>query len=150
MVWPFSRKNKVPKVPFPEGKLLNEDELRFPEQSSDKEMEPESIKKAAGLKPLEAEELPLEKKPIKKLAKDIPVPIPPRVKKEPLYVKVDVYQRIIGELDSLKTNLNNLSKINNNLEGSEYNEEANFDKLRRSMKNLHDRLLQVDKILFKP
>ena len=147
MVWPFSRKQKVPKVPFPEDKPMDEGELRFPEQSSKKEIKPDSIKKAAGLKPIE-EELPPKKKIVKEPT-ELP-PAPPEIKVEPLYIKIDVYQRILGELETLKTNLGNLGQANKTLESSEYNEEANFDKLRRSMKNLHDRLLQVDKILFKP
>ncbi|MEK6845160.1 MAG: hypothetical protein AABY26_00255 [Nanoarchaeota archaeon] len=49
----------------------------------------------------------------------------------------------------MKSELNQLKDINTKLETSEYNEEHNFDKLKKAMKNIHDRLLSVDKTLFK-
>ena len=67
----------------------------------------------------------------------------------PLFVKVDVYQRVLGELDDLKHQLNILKDVQHKLEDSEYNEERNFDKLRKSMKVIHDQMLQVDRVLFK-
>src|SRR3989344_484924 len=70
-------------------------------------------------------------------------------KSEPLFVKMEVYQRILGEMDDLKLILSKLGEINRHLESSEYNEENNFEKLRREVKLIHDRLLQIDKILFK-
>ena len=69
--------------------------------------------------------------------------------KHELYVKVEVYQRMLGELDELRRGFLDLQQISKNIDESEYNEENNFNKLRRGMKNLHDNLLQADKILFK-
>lgn len=152
MAWPFSKKKKVPRVPFPEGRVVDDSSLRFFEGSSDQAIIAENLKKAAGLgKDLHIEEPAPPKKTVK--MPKMPLPILPRINKEPykepLYIKMDVYQRILGELDLLKTSLNNLSLANKALDTSEYNEETSFDKLKRSMKNLHDRLLEVDKILFK-
>ncbi len=78
-----------------------------------------------------------------------PFPMYEKVESEPLFVKVDVYQHILGELDSMKIDLDALSGISKSLETSEYNEEDNFAKLKRTVRAIHDRLLQVDKTLFK-
>lgn len=161
MGWLFGRK-KVPKVPFPEPQQSGSDTLRFPEQARNRAIEPEEIMSAAGFKDENAEPLPeqedesLEPEAADDESEDssdserasyprVPAPIT----SEPLYVKVDVYQRILGEIGNLKELLSELSKTNSGLENSEYNEEANFDKLRRAMKVMHDRLLQADKTLFK-
>ncbi len=83
-----------------------------------------------------------------------PVPVEPRVNpfmgndEGPLYIKINVYQRILGEVGLLHKELNELNHCNRVLENSEYNEEADFAKLRRSMKQVHDKLLDVDKRLF--
>jgi hypothetical protein len=66
----------------------------------------------------------------------------------PLFVKVNVYQRILGEMELLRRELVQLSHYNRELENSEYNEEASFVKLRNSMRHVHDRLLDADKKLF--
>ena len=67
----------------------------------------------------------------------------------PLFVKVGVYQRILGEVDDLKAQVAGLAAANRKLEDSEYNEEHHFEKLKRSVKVMHDRLLQVDKTIYK-
>ena len=66
----------------------------------------------------------------------------------PLFIKINVYQRILGEIELLQKELTELTHYNRVLENSEYNEEADFAKLRRSMKQAHDKLLEVDKRLF--
>ena len=68
---------------------------------------------------------------------------------KPLFVRVEVYQKILGEIDSLRDDLKELNHFNGSLENSEYNEETNFVKLKKGVKVMHDRLLQVDKIIFK-
>ena len=150
MVRPFSKKKKVPKVPFPEGHLVSEDALKFP-STSDRVIKPENVKKAAGLEkePKVEKKTVTAEKPSKKKPQKVVPPTEPAAYQDPLYIKMDVYQRIIGELDSLKQNLGDLGHANRSISHSEYNEESNFNKLRKTMKSLHDRLLQVDKILFK-
>lgn len=165
MGWLFGSKKKVPKVPFPEGmpidkKQLDFNSLRFPKKITSKEniIEPEGIKAAAGLSK-EGIELPV-------IGEDFETEMPTKVKSafdkkprlptpffagsnEPLYVKLGIYQRLLGELNSLKSNINKLKEVNHHLSTSEYNEENNFKKLKRSVKNIHDRLLEMDKIIFK-
>ena len=163
MGWLFGRKKVVPKVPFPQGRPFDEKALQFPSiDSSDRIIEPEKIKEAVGFsKPMafpdEEENMPmpedLPEEPAfpfptgKKYAP--PAPSSDLMPKHELYVKVEVYQRMLGELDELRQGFMDLQHINKNIEESEYNEENNFNKLRRGMKSLHDSLLQADKILFK-
>lgn len=126
--------------------MMDDNANRFSRMSFDDEIKPEKLKKAAGLeKPFEEEMMPTKKKGMMPQE----MPLPPAFNQEPLYIKMDVYQRVLGELELLRSNLNALGQANKTLDHSEYNEEENFDKLRRTMKSLHDRLLQVDKILFK-
>ena len=70
--------------------------------------------------------------------------------RQDLYVKVDVYQRMLSELDDLRRKLAGLGETSKSLQVSEYNEEHNFNKLRKNLcKSLHDNLLHADKTLFK-
>ena len=49
MDWLFGRKKAVPKVPFPEGKQIDEKALRFPASTpSERVIEPEKVKEAVG------------------------------------------------------------------------------------------------------
>ena len=160
MGWLFGRKKKVPKVPFPQGHLVQPGTLKFPIDSGEKIIEPNYVKEAAGL--IE-EKVPLKEQKLEPMPELPEEPMLAQVQKisrqnvpehtitqsEPLFVKVDVYQRILGEITGLHQYLSDLSTANRGLENSEYNEEANFDKLRKSMKSLHDKLLQADNILFK-
>ncbi len=150
-MWPFSQKKKVPRVPFPEPRPLDEGSLRFPRYApQEKIIQPEKIQEAAGIK---EEMLPPEEDI--PLLEETPMAIPSELPffqsqmSKPLFIKKDVYQRILGELESLKGDLFNLSELNRDLEKSEYNEENNYVILRKSMKSIHDRCLQIDKILFK-
>ena len=171
MGWLFGKK-KTSRVPFPQP-YSGEDILKFPtQQSSENIIEPNKLKEAAGLgqelptmpnfdEESEAPEFDQESQaPNMQPAYPNPSSSPVRqpfvpnrqVVAEhlaPLYVKVDVYQRILGELESLNHDLSHLQTINEHLETSEYNEENNFLKLRRDIRVVHDRLLQMDKTLFK-
>jgi hypothetical protein len=156
MGWLFGRKKKVPKVPFPEGHSLEPGTLKFPDGSGDKIIQPDNVKKAAGLVenniPLENPEplMPREELPsVKEMVAPQTMQERTIIENEPLFVKIDVYQRILGEITSLHEYVSELGVSNRSLENSEYNEEANFEKLRRSMKSLHDKLLQADNVLFK-
>ena len=175
MGWLFGRKNKIPQVPFVSDKTLDENALRFPTKTSPpkKIIKTEQIKAAAGFgRPLK---LPEEKEsfnlgstsrpaPPRQLAArksylkspqldvpdtDIPDVYLKKVGSEPLYIKVDVYQRLLGKLEELKSGILKLNEIDRKLEKSEYNEENNFNKVKRLVKSMHDNLLQVDEIIFK-
>ncbi|MBI4147640.1 hypothetical protein HY494_03245 [Candidatus Woesearchaeota archaeon] len=165
MGWLFGHKKVVPKVPFPQGKPFDEKALQFPTlDSSDRVIEPDKVKEAVGFsKPMafpdEEENMPMDEEAELPQAPTLQFSSPPRyappssssgfMPKHELYVKVEVYQRMLGELDELRRGFTDLQQINKSIDESEYNEENNFNKLRRGMKSLHDGLLQADKILFK-
>jgi hypothetical protein len=67
----------------------------------------------------------------------------------PLFVKVDVYQHILGGIEGLQKDARNLSSTSKKLDNSEFNEEAHFEKLKKELKVIHDKLLLADKTLFK-
>lgn len=168
MGWLFGKKKKKNQVPFPQAKSADEKTLTFPTgPQEEKVIEPQALKDAVGFeKPLAFPQDvsspqepmppgPQQSMPQEPMQESAPVmtrpmaPISEPALDGPLFVKVDVYQRILGEIDSLKSDLNELNHYNQSLQESEYNEEANFAKLKRSVKNIHDKLLQSDKILFK-
>lgn len=148
MGWLFGRKKKEPKVPFPSGKPVEETSLQLPSKvPKGKVIEPEEVKAAAGLEePFEMPEEPLPEVPKKK---PVPPPLIPRDEKSPLYIKVDAYQRILGELDNLKVKIGEMKETSHNLETSEFNEENNFAKLKRLVRSMHDHILLADKVIFK-
>jgi hypothetical protein len=156
MGWLFGKK-KTPKVPLP-GMSGLDDTLRFPSSPrADKVIEPESLKKAAGVREMpppppgistdsftESEDQQITPQ------EEIIEPREELISSSPgkNFIKVGVYRRILGEFNDLRDDLNDLSEANKKLEESEYNEENKFENLRRSVKSLHDRLLLVDKSLF--
>lgn len=153
MGWLFGKQKKGPEQA---GRPFDEKELRFPMGSSPPKrvIEAADIKAAAGLERPLFEEMsePVPQPSFKgsknkELGQESLPSIPHS--NGPLYVKMDVYQRILGELEDLKVKTNHVYEAQKKLESSEYNEEKHFTILRRAMKNLHDRLLQVDKVLFK-
>ncbi len=159
--WLFGKKKVAPKVPLPEG-LFDDRNLQFSKKfSGEKVIEPENLQAAAGFNQpfnlpsdLEAPAPPLKSKGKSKnavptFAQEKPESAFPISSSGPVYVKVDVYREILQEVDAMKSELNQLKDINTKLETSEYNEEHNFDKLKKAMKSVHDRLLLVDKTLFK-
>ncbi len=140
MGW-FFKKKIVPKVPLPPA--MGESALRLPPRfSSERVIEPEKVKAAAGIP-----------QQIESPSPELSLPVPPTLGggtiPDSIYVKIEVYQRILGEVDSLRKQLVLLTEAGKVLETSEYNEEANFTRLRRAMKMLHDDLLKIDKIVFK-
>ena len=157
MGWLFGKKKKTPQVPFPEASSTGEDTLKFPSSApGDKVIEPEQVKEAVGFKrPIDLPEISIPNAPLKEQTPKLIQPKPMAnipsgyIQKGPLYVKVDVYQRVLGELDNLKTDIGTLNDAHRVLENSEFNEETSFEKLKKSMKVVHDRILQVDKTLFK-
>ncbi|NQV91992.1 hypothetical protein HQ489_05970 [Candidatus Woesearchaeota archaeon] len=164
MGWLFGKK-KVPKVPFPQGMETNA--LKFPSSTpAQRIIEPRSVKEAVGVgrtplppsRPIlreEQKENPAEQNvfvPEFQEKGDMPKPMQPREifgAEGPLYIKMEVYQTILGELEELKTDFTNLNKSSKILEESEFNEEHQYGKLKNTMKQIHDKLLETDKTLFK-
>ena|SRR3989344_1136577 len=165
MGWLFKKK-VAPRVPFPEGRAFDEKALKFaPNTSREKVIEPDRVKQAAGLgKSLSFPdnfEMSLEGMEVNE-PKTAIAPIRPRtqsysnnaeIKKTeaigPTFVKVEVYQHLLTEVEGLKSSLGMLMDTSRILEKSEYNEERSLEKLRRDMKSVHDKLLHIDKKLFK-
>lgn len=164
MGWLFGRKKIEPRVPFPEPVFPDESALRFPSSmGKEKIIEPTRFKEAAGFE---------NSLPFPDLPKSRPVPVTPRplvsrpnirplptrsaemysapAKKEDnsKFIKVQVYQRVLGELEGLKEDLSSLHTADTRLQNSECNEENNFARLRRDIRAIHDDLLQMDKTLF--
>jgi len=127
--WLFGKKKVLPKVPLPEGKPFDERTFQFSKSfSGETGIEPEHLQAAAGFdQPYSLSEssprLPQTNATVQSSV--------PNYTSEPLFIKVEAYQRVLGELDGLKVNLNKLQDANRHLESSEYNEESNFDKLRK-------------------
>jgi len=170
MGWLFGNKKKVPRVPFPEGlpieegnsfKKFNPGSLNLSDKVPKKRIiEPEKIKSAVGIDKGFNFSEDMENMPsMEEESKELPKPtLFPKfsnekplfmTKGEPLFIKVDVYQRLLGELDNIKVNVSDLYEANRKLASSEYNEENHFVKLKQTVKQVHDRLLQIDKTLFK-
>lgn len=172
MSWLFGKKKIVPKVPFPEGRPFDERTLRFSKKlAGEKIIEPDETPAVGGLgRPVFPEEglSPGEKyglKPPKSHFFKFPglsqqpkigpgplpeqEPLPPPLATGPLLIKVDVYREMLNEINDLRKKINELQETNKILEKSEYNEENNFIKLNRAVKSMHDRLLQMDKKIFK-
>lgn len=150
MGWLFGKK-RIPKVPLPPGRLVDSGSLHFPERMArDKIIEPEEFNEAAGVEEPFPQPMPKKMKtaiPARQPTPEMPFPETPA--DNYFYIKVEVYRKILGELNYLKSKVFELNRINKHLESSEFNEEHNFDKLKKSIKNVHDRLLQTDKRLFK-
>ena len=162
MGWLFGKKKIVPRIPLPEGYAPTEKTLQFPTSGrGERIIEPDRIKEAAGVDfPFELPPMPSFEEPAARpsVALSLSRPTAPVLgtqqsvqnaqSGEPVYVKIEVYQQILGEFDSLKKELQHLDHTCKHLDSSEYNEEHNFERLRRAMKLIHDRLLHVDKRIF--
>ncbi|MEK6938943.1 MAG: hypothetical protein AABX04_07940 [Nanoarchaeota archaeon] len=147
--WLFGKKKVLPKVPLPEGLPFDEKTFRFSKKfGGDTVIEPEDLHAAAGFN--QPFNLP-ENAPRALRPGSTPAPTPTEtgMSPEPVFIKVDAYQRILGEIDEVKSNLIKLQEANRHLESSEYNEENHFERLKKAMKQAHDQLLQVDKTIFK-
>ena len=152
MGWLFGKKKIVPKGPFPEGKGVDKNSLQLPQKSSrEKVILPDQVKAAVGLGQPE-EPVPIQTE------QDVEMPtfssqpekeIPEQKIRKQVNVKVNTYRNILAELSELKKNAFEFNDINKKLEISEYNEEKDISKMKKSTKSMHDRLLQIDKIIFK-
>jgi hypothetical protein len=147
MGWLFGHKKVQPKVPFPEGRLA-EGSLTLPGKlSRERIIEPDEVKAAAGLeKPIA---FPRSENPFSfKKTRDVPLSVMPPssvpTPNGPLFLKLDTYQQVLTELNNIKAAITTV-----NITVSRYNEEEEFLKLRKSVKSLHDKLISIDKALFK-
>lgn len=151
MGWLFGHKKVQPKVPFPEGRTV-EGTLNFPGKNSrGRVIEPDEVKAAAGLeKPLV---FPQPESPspfsFKRTVEMPPPSMAPFHSFEsasdgPLFLKLDSYQQVLSELNNIKATIASV-----NITISRYNEDEEFLKLRKSVKSLHDKLIAIDKVLFK-
>lgn len=148
----FRRRKKVPSLTLPPH-LGSGNALQFPTSPPPgRVIEPEAVKMAAGVKPIppSAPPMPEPRYIQEEEVPSMPSPTAPLMGDSGLYVKVDVYQRILGEFESVKSDFSDLKTANRHLQESEYNEEESFARLRNAMKTIHDRLLSIDKTLFKP
>ena len=168
----FSKKKKTPKVPFPEGKFVDERSLSFsPHLSADKVIEPDALKKAAGvhappepptLTPPPPEPVAPQAVPMPPSAPSMPVvaptPLDPTpVESEPIYaaaqgplfVKKEVYVDLLEGINEVVKHIGELRGAGNELAQSEYNEEHEATQLKKKLKSVHDKMLQVDSLLFK-
>ncbi len=149
------------RVPFPMGKSLDDKSLRFSAPTTvEREIQPEAVQQAVGYAqpmsfPSVLDQTPMPMQPSGlsrsgsgQLQGEIPQSSADGLS-GPMFIKVDVYQLILNEVDGLKSLLGNLQETNRLLDKSEYNEEHHFEKLRKTMRGVHDRFLQVDKKLFK-
>ena len=151
--WLFGKKK--PKVPLPESKPFDESTFQFSKKfGGETIIEPESLQKAAGYGEQFhiPEEAAAKNKP-KSAVLPPPVARPSMLAKscptQAVFVKVEVYQQMLDKLDECKQNIATLQGACRGLENSEYNEEHLFENMKSSVKSVHDKLLSVDKVLFK-
>ncbi len=169
MGWFFKKKKKALDVPVPMRKL---DESAFSfDNKGGPPVAPKDLKKAAGFdnpiraptkQPTKDEFLtdPFANLPEPKKTRPAARPFvrEPQAAVAPTYVepadefvflKVEQYKRILGELDASHESLNHLSNISRKLYQSEFNEERNFARLKNTIRSIHDKFLSVDKTIFK-
>lgn len=161
MGWFFKKKKSSTPVPQPNRALSEEHALNFSQKKNEPEkvIKPAELKAAAGLGPKEMA-APEPKNQVPEMPANLPnaqIPSstpgaakqPMRFSNDPIYLPVGSYRKILGELDEIKYNITQLAELNKRLDKSEYNEEKDFNKMRLAVKNVHDKLLNADDVLFK-
>lgn len=152
--WLFGTKKVQPKIPLPGSRPFDEKTFQFSKKfGKDTLIEPEHLQAAAGFdQPFNFPEA-IGRAPPKPMRSAFGTeeiePAVSRVAKKPIYLKVNLYEKILWEVDTLKYDCIKLQQINNSLDTSEYNEEHHSEKLKKELKALHDKLQRIDKILFK-
>ena len=157
MGWLFNKKKTIPKVPFPEGRPFDEKALQFPQSApSERTIRPEQVQAAVGLGqpinlPEEVEESPepMDHSMGEQQFQQGSRPTTPRTQISNSFMKVEIYKKVLSEIDEMKKSVSDLKEASRNLDVSEYNEETHFIKMRNATKAVHDRLLQIDKTIFK-
>ncbi len=152
--WLFGTKKVQPKIPLPGSRPFDEKTFQFSKKfGKDTLIEPEHLQAAAGFdQPLSFPEATgrVPPRPMRSpFGEQEAEPAAPRAAKKPIYLKVELYEKLLWEVDTLKYDCIKLQQINNHLDTSEYNEEHHFEKLKKDLKALHDKLGRIDKILFK-
>lgn len=141
MGWLFGSK-KTPRVPLPEGQF-DEKTLQFPISSNSRTIIPEYQEEE------HEQSAPIPEVPVspatRKNMKVSPSKLPIH---RHYYIKVETYEQVLADLEGLRKDLGHLGEINHLLETSEFNEEADYDKIKRGLKNAHDKLVIMDKTLF--
>lgn len=137
----------MPKVPLPEAGHFDEKALQFPigRQSQtvissyhEEEHQQEQVSPAVSAPPQTSVKRSMKgQSPVAKISMH-----------RHHYVKVEMYQQLLADLDGLKKDLTHLGETNHLLETSEFNEEADYDKIKRNLKNVHDKIVSIDKTLF--
>lgn len=172
MGW-FSKKKKP--LPRPSPSLVDDSPLNF----SPEDLKADDLKAAAGvlddlstpaspapepaMEPVSAPEAISEPESVPEPEMSAPEPMPapksaPAVAPRPmmptqiageLHMHVDGYKLILGNLDEAYDGMAELQKLTKNLLESEYNEQKNFHNLKSCMKELHDKLLSADEVMFR-
>ncbi len=145
MGWLFGSK-KAPKVPLPEAGMFDEHSLHFPVATQSRTIIPEYHEDEDNA-PISTPTMPSASVAVKRGVVKGSVSSTPVVHRH-FYLKVDTYQQILADLDGLKKDLGHLGEVNRLLEASEFNEEADYDKIKRGLKLSHDKLVSIDKVLF--
>ena len=147
----FSRRKKLD-VPLPPS----EDVLRFPRSSEiARRIEPEKIKEAVGLQEPKPEELLPPEHQGKELDSTFPEETAMSQRtffidaKKPFFLRMQTHQEIYKNALEMKNNSLELSEVTNEITDSEYNDDRQYEKLKNSLKRVHDKLLQVDEAIFK-
>ena len=167
MGW-FSKKKKP--LPRPSPSLVDDSPLNF----SPEDLKADDLKAAAGVlddlstpaspapEPvMEPESVPEPEPRMPEMSAPEPMAAPvstPPVAPRPmmptqiageLHMHVDGYKLILGNLDEAYDGMSELQKLTKNLLESEYNEQKNFHNLKSCMKELHDKLLSADEVMFR-
>ncbi|MBI4980043.1 hypothetical protein HZC30_00630 [Candidatus Woesearchaeota archaeon] len=153
--WLFGTKKVQPKIPLPGSRPFDEKTFQFSKKFGKETLiEPEHLQAAAGFDKLFSFPEPAGRgappgpmMPSFGEQEVEPTALP--VAKKPIYLKVNLYEKILWEVDTLKYDCIKLQQVNNHLETSEYNEEHHLEKLKKDLKALHDKLGRIDKVLFK-
>ena len=156
MGWLFGRKKVVPRVPFPEGRPFDEKSLQFPASfPSEKVINPAQVQAAVGVNT--PKKMPEEDQGITGTKQEMPAVQAFRPPKQfpteqivgNSFVKVEVYRKILSQIEDMNKSVHALKEASKGLDISEYNEETDFIKMRRATKSVHDQLLKIDKTIFK-
>src|SRR3989339_1283738 len=136
----FSRKKKVD-VPLPPSEEI----LRFPRRLP---MEREIL--PAPKRMPETERLPKEPEPVQSsFPSQTQVNPNTQLVNQFFFLRMVDYQNLIGNLDNTNLQVQELEHTMNKLEASEFNENRDYEALKSNLKKVHERLLYVDKLIFK-
>ena len=67
---------------------------------------------------------------------------------EPIFMGLDEYREMVDELSQLKMSLDQSLEVVGNLEELKHTEDAQFDKWKKQVKDIHNKLIFIDHTLF--